>query len=262
MADLHKNAVTELLGRFFSTLFTDSKQASDEHPIEENGQETINPEIDDPYLSGNVPDIEVLQGVRKEVRRLRRMRKDELDKTEQLVKQLKKLEKERIDVLTQSKVEDDKELLKSADAMLKKISRLERERKDCAGIAEQLAFQTDELKPKLDELERASLLQLGKYLEGRMSALVEHYNTIAPEVAQIVIQIRAVQRVMIHYGTGNSNGFQGEIHLPNIVAFDQKSHIPLLEGSSKVFSNSAGEIAETIKQRLFELGYRYGPKHN
>ncbi|MEW8131600.1 MAG: hypothetical protein AB2758_21305, partial [Candidatus Thiodiazotropha endolucinida] len=242
--------------------FTDSKQASDEHPIEENGQEAINPETDDPYLSGAVPEIEVLQGVREELRRLKRMRNDELNKAEQLIKQLKDIEKERISILTQSKIEDDKELLKSADALLKKIGRLERERKDCVGIAEQLAAQADELKLELEELERASLIQLGKYLENRMSALVDYYNTIAPEVAQTILQIRAVQRVMIHYGTGNSNGFQGDIHLPSIVAFDQKNHVPLLEGGSRVFSNSAGEIAETIKQRLFELGYRYGPKYN
>ncbi|MEW8052089.1 MAG: hypothetical protein AB2809_17150 [Candidatus Thiodiazotropha sp.] len=262
MADLPHKAKSVLLSRFFSTLFTNSKHVSDEQLTVEDVQKPIQPEIDDPHLSENVPDIEVLQGVREEVRRLRRMRKDELDKAERLVQQLKTLEKERINLLTQSKVEDDKDLLKSADTLLKKINRLERERKDCAGIAEQLALQVDELKPKLDELERASLIQLGKYLENRMSALVDHYNTIAPEVLQTVLQIRAVQRVMIHYGTGNSNGFQGEIHLPNIVAFDQKTHVPLLDGGSQVFSNSAGEIAETIKQRLFDLGYRYGTKYN
>ncbi|MEW8200448.1 MAG: hypothetical protein AB2777_22720, partial [Candidatus Thiodiazotropha endolucinida] len=133
MTDIHQNAISGLLGRFFSTLFTDSKQASDEHPIEENGQEAINPETDDPYLSGAVPEIEVLQGVREELRRLKRMRNDELNKAEQLIKQLKDIEKERISILTQSKIEDDKELLKSADALLKKIGRLERERKDCVG---------------------------------------------------------------------------------------------------------------------------------
>ncbi|MCU7846696.1 MAG: hypothetical protein KZQ89_01595 [Candidatus Thiodiazotropha sp. (ex Lucinoma kastoroae)] len=251
-----------LLSHFFPTLFRNPNQSSGEEATQTDDAEVIKTNINDPYLGESVPEIEMLQGVREEIHRLKRMRNSELDKAEHLVKRLKDLEKERIDILTQSKVEEDKELLKSAEIMLKEIDQLERDRKDCVGIAEQLAKQADTLIPKVEDLERASLIQLGKYLEDRMSALVDHYHTTAPEVAETVLQIRAVQRVMIHYGTGNSNGFHGEIHLPNIVAFDQKSRVPLMEGESQVFSNTAGELSETIKKKLFELGYRYGIKYN
>ncbi len=81
-------------------------------------------------------------------------------------------------------------------------------------------------------------------------------------MAETVLQIRAVQKVMIHFETGNSNGFNGEITLPNIIAFDHKSHVPLLDGGSPVFRNSSNELADALKSKLRELGHVYGVKYN
>ncbi len=161
----------QLLRRFFPNFFgTESQGAKEEL------SETTSDKESAPILEEATPDIEMLQGVRAELHRIRKMRNAELDKVERHVREIKELEHERITLLTKAKIEEDESFKEEAEKQLKMISRLERERKDSVGIAEQLADQAEALEPKIKELERASLIQLGKYLEGRMSELVDHYN--------------------------------------------------------------------------------------
>lgn len=242
------------LQRFFPVLFSQSVISGDDGENADNKPLNTVPE-------DAMPDIEYLEGLRTESIRIRKMQAEEEDRLNPLETEIARLEKERIEVLTQARVEEDEKYTKEAAELLKEIERLKREKQDALGIANQLGDKRVKLSGQITEAERIALLTLGTYLEGRMKELVDHYQTMAPDLAECVLQIRAVQKVMQYYKAGNSNGFQGEVILPNIKALDHKSRPHLIDGGSTEFSHASNERAEELKARLQAAGHRYGQKY-
>ncbi|MCB1872001.1 MAG: hypothetical protein KDI49_08350 [Gammaproteobacteria bacterium] len=242
------------LQRFFPVLFDQPSISGDEGENKDN--ELVNTVPDDA-----MPDIEYLAGLRAESIRIRKMQTEEEDRLNPLETEITRLEKERIEVLTQARVESDEKYIKKAAQLLKEIERLKREKQDALGIANQLGDKRANLTKQITEAERIALLTLGTYLEGRMKDLVDHYQTMAPDLAECVLQIRAVQKVMQYYKAGNSNGFQGEILLPDIKAFDHKTRPHLIDVGSNDFSRASGERADELKAKLQAVGHRYGQKY-
>ncbi|HPE80998.1 MAG TPA: hypothetical protein PKZ35_13455 [Gammaproteobacteria bacterium] len=248
-----KTSLTEQRGalfrRFFPILFPSSDTPN-------GGRSGSSP------LDSALPDIEQLQSLRIQMHRLRGLRDAELDKAEHMVDELKHLEDKRFAALARARIEEDGTFTKEADQLLKAVEQTERARRDAAGVAEKLAHEADGLMPSIEELERSALISLGQFLDGRMKALVDNYQRLAPEIVESVLQIRALQIVMQRYQTGNSNGFHGEIHLPDIVAGDHRTREPLLRGDKPEFTRGADERANLLMSELQKLGHQYGAKYN
>lgn len=58
--------------------------------------------------------------------------------------------------------------------------------------------------------------EVGDLLTGLFEHLAAEYSRQAPALAELILKMSAVQDLMIHYGSGNSNGFERSAYLPTV----------------------------------------------
>lgn len=110
--------------------------------------------------------------------------------------------------------------------------------------------------------EEASLLrqrygvEVGKLLNAIYAHLSEQYMQQAPAVAELLLQIAAVQDVMMHFRVGNSNGFDRRAYLPTVEPGSTRV-LPPLADCSQGLAETTEAHRKAIIASLGAIGYRW-----
>lgn len=209
------------------------------------------------------PESETLSRLRalsEERGRVRSLVAAEEKRAEALSEQLRKKDAERIDSLTEAR-------LSGADA---DSPQLETSQADLAALRrgiEEAAAVAGRLRARLSDVEAA--LKKSKYdYERELTALLDNlyeqamgrYNDLAPAVAQAILEVAAIRRVMMSLRLGNTNGWTGEVLLPGMEPRQGALVPPVLQGSSREFADRADKLAQAANERVRAAGFVYNLK--
>jgi hypothetical protein len=205
--------------------------------------------------------VEYLKALREELAQCRRLRARQEDKQHECQSRINELMQQRYDLLTRAEVEEDDSFREEAAKLQTEIDGLDRQRTDALGVANNLGDRVAVLEQKARDAELPAKASLGAYLDSKMQELVDHYRRNALDLVESVHQIRAIQKVMISYGVGNSNGYRADARIPDIIAGDAASRPALLDGDSRISADASNARAEELKARLQQAGHLYGVKY-
>lgn len=197
----------------------------------------------------------VLDRVNDERRRLRTLHRDEVTRKTELEALLVTIDEQRIDALARHRMSGDAKDGELAQELLTRTNTIRQEIADAAAVAARIDGKLREV-----DLERSHWMQMyrtdfGALLDLQMKNAADEYRERAKEAAEAIVRIAAIQHLMIRYGAGNSNGFWGRAHLPQIVAGDGKVHPAILDAGNREFSASVAQCTDEMLDRLRELGY-------
>jgi len=185
---------------------------------------------------------------------------EEEERRHEQAERLKRKDAERIDALTAARLSGHKEDKRRSDALLadSEAVTLRREIDDSKAVDGRLRARWEELSREIRSRDLRYREAQAIFLEDVFEKLIARYNALAPEVAEIVLQIAAVRRVMIARGAGDTNGWDGAILLPGMKAGRGIYIDPILDGGSSEFGNAADQRKAGIAQAMRAAGFIYG----
>lgn len=206
-------------------------------------------------LQGAYESVTKIAALMKERSRLRGLEAAETDKLDGLSAQLRSMDSERIQALTEYRVSGEAGANARAQTLLKKCSDIGQEVDDARAVAGGIHSRIEALEEDLKPLSVQYRGDLGVFLTTIHSRLIDRYNEAAPGVAEIVLQLAATRRVMMRYLAGNSNGWNGQILLPGMVAGEGKTIEPILDGETRSFDEEANERMSGIVAAMSAAGF-------
>jgi hypothetical protein len=208
-----------------------------------------------PHLQASGESRADLSRLKDERARLRGLHNTEIEKQAEIEAQLQAVEAERIEALADHRVSGDAKRGERAQELLAKASALRQDISDASAVAARIQSKIDALKPEIESAMRSYRVDFGKFLENQMAAIAAEYRDQAEKVAEITVTIAALQAVMVRYGCGNSNGFWGNAHVPQIIPGDGRVHEPFLDAGSRRFGDLVPVRASELINELAEQGF-------
>jgi hypothetical protein len=210
--------------------------------------------------------IQKLKALMDERARVRSLLDEEGERVAELKKKLAALDAERLDALTDARLKPNGS--QATDARLKpngsqgrgaellaECSKLRQEISDADSVAARLNDRVKQIGWEIDALKVPYRCDVGAFLTALHDQLIERYNELAPGVAEVVLQIAALHRVMMLYQAGNSNGWDGSILLPGMKAGNGDYIAPMLQGSSEAFGREANDRTRGVLDELGAAGF-------
>lgn len=177
------------------------------------------------------------------------------ERVQALTAKLKEVDGKRIDALTDAQLGNAPR--EAADALLGECSGLRQEISDARAVVERMRDRLREIEGEFDRIRDVYRRDVGIFLTDLYSRLIADYNAKAPQLAQTVVGLGAVTRVMRLYGAGNSNGWTGEILLPGMKAGDGRTIQPILDGASRAYEQAALEKMDEVLAELRAAGFTW-----
>ncbi len=193
----------------------------------------------------------------KERERLRDLERAETEKLDGLRDQLEEKDGERIRALTEYRVSAAKEANDHAQSLLKECADIRQEIDDARAVAGGIKARVEALNEELKTLARSYRLDLGAFLSTVYAGLIDRYNEAAPGVAEIVLQLAAVRRVMRTYTAGSDAGWSGQVLFPGMRAGENTAIEPMLDGGSLAFDREATARTSRIVDEMRAAGFIY-----
>lgn len=187
--------------------------------------------------------------------KLRGLHTEELEKKDSIEHQLRELDAQRVEALTAYRISKNENDNKRAADLLEQIEPLKREMADISAVANAIAQKIADLNEPIKEAERGYRIDLGKFFDTQMDGLVAEYNDIAPEFARIVTNIDALQKTMIEYQSGNSNGWWRDARAPTIKPRDGHIYSPIMDTTSREFDSVSQRRALELIAAFKEGGF-------
>ncbi len=215
------------------------------------------PALDQANAKAAYESVVKLKAMMDEIARLRSLMNAETGKRQTHQDKLDDVQARRIEALTLVRLGVDDSAQARADALDQEAAALRRELRDAQSVADGIQARIATLEADKALLARLYQRDLGHYLDQVFTRLSDHYNTLAPELAEVVLQMAAVQNVMLRYLAGNTNGFDRRILLPAVEPGNGRTLIPLLDGDSNAFFLGASVRSEDIIAELKQAGFEW-----
>ncbi len=183
------------------------------------------------------------------------VRANELRKKETIEQQLQELDAQRIGYLTEHRISGSEQDKQRADELLVQIEQLKREAADTSAIVDSIEQKIADLNGEIGTAERGYRIDLGKFFDVQLDGLVAQYNAIASDFVRIVTDIDALQKTMIEYGCGNSNGWWRDARAPVIKPRDGHGYPPMLDTTSREFDTASRRRALELIDAFKKGGY-------
>jgi hypothetical protein len=209
-----------------------------------------------PTATGNGA-IERLHAILQERDRVSHLVYEENKRAESLSEQLRDKDEERIDALTKARLEGRESDDESCAFVLAEAEVLRRGIEESQAVAKKLRAGLDALDRQIAPLKDAYRQELGIYLDGLYRAAIEQYNARAGDLANAVLRVAAIRRIMIRRMLGNSNGWNGDILLPTMKWQEGNTLLPMLDGGTRGFAERAERRAAEVEEELREFGFKY-----
>ncbi len=203
--------------------------------------------------------IKRLEQLTTERDRLRDLIAAENERVSTLGEQLRDKEVARINALADARLNGSEPDRQRAESLLVDATVARRQIEESSAVAGRLRERLDALNAELETLRAAYRRELAAFLEALYASAMEKYNAVAPEVAQTVIEVAAIRRVMMACRLGNTNcGWDGAILLPGMRPGEGRHVPPILDGGGAVYAAAADARAGAVAQVLREAGFVYG----
>ena len=193
--------------------------------------------------------------LRESVAKLRAALASEAQRRQQLEARIQELDAQRIEALTEHRLSAEDCAAQRAAGLAAELEPLRSAAADAGAIAAGIDARIAALLPALDQAATHARQELGRHLEQQFAELAARYQAQAPEVAELAVQLAAVQALMVRFRCGNSNGFGRDIRLPTITPGDAREAPTLVDGRSAEFDRLAGAIANELAGELTAAGY-------
>lgn len=212
-------------------------------------------ESDDALPRAAYKSVVLLSEMMREKSRLSGLRDAELEREAKLRIEITRIESERIEAITEFRAHGDKGHQERANTLLAEAATLRQEADDAEGVANGLQNKIDGMNPEFESLQRQYRVDLGAFLDTVYRRLANRYMKLAPEVADVVLQIAGLQNVMMQYLAGNTNGFERRVYLPRIAPGQGNALMPLLDADTRQFGDGARARTDAIIDELKAAGF-------
>ncbi len=204
-----------------------------------------------------IPSMKKYQEISLCIQKSNKVSADMLSRKTALQNTIAELDERRIEQLSYEAMQGDteNEYGYTVEEMLEGILAAQQELSDIEAVHKNIMANKQEQESERNEVHNQCKQELGQYLNTRFSALATHYHGLVPEISETVLQIQAVQDLMIQLHTGNSNGFDGDIRLPTIEHGNGNTLTPFLESSSVRYTSESNERKNQILIELTAAGY-------
>lgn len=206
-------------------------------------------------LKSSYASLNELNEVMAEQRRLGQLKREQDASESRLLEEIRALDAKRIELLTANLVNGEGAKNEETEALAEQIAEKKRQHADASLVAATISKKIDAMNGRRDELKRSYLGELGVFLDGTFKGLATEYDEKARDLADIVLQIGALQQVMMLYKAGNSNGFDRRVYLPKIVAGEGSRRGGILDGDSTEFREGAARHQALIQEQLRSAGF-------
>jgi hypothetical protein len=210
---------------------------------------------DDALPQAAYKSVVLLSEMMREKSRLGELRDAELEREAKLRIEIARIDGERIEAITEFRAHGDKGHQERANALLTEAAALRQEADDAEGVANGLQSKIDGMNPEFEALQRQYRVDLGVFLDTVYRRLANRYMELAPEVADVVLQIAGLQNVMMQYLAGNTNGFERRVYLPRIAPGQGNALMPLLDADTRQFGDGARARTDAILDELKAAGF-------
>lgn len=221
--------------RFFLALFSRTEDTANAAPI--------------------VPSMEQYREAMSSLQKLKRLSADRLQQREALQSEIEAMEAQRIDSLSQAAMQGSEDDSKTAGKLLKQIQDAKQQLADLDAVQQNIQAKIQTEDNQVSTIYHQCKAELGRYLNNRFQALASHYHELSPEISETVLQIQAVQELMVQLHTGNSNGFDGGVRLPTIEHGNGNTLEPCLEAGSVRYRAMVNDRKEALLTELRAQGY-------
>lgn len=208
-----------------------------------------------PQLQAAYESVTKLNELYAEKRRLSGLIEAERLKLVDLDEKLAKADADRIEALTEYRVNGDEADKNTAAKKLEECATIRQELNDIQAVADGIAARIGTIETKILSLKSDYRCDIGNFLNGMYVDLAEHYNQVAPQAAEAALQLAALYNVMMRYMAGRSNGFERRIYLPACVPFEGRTLDPILDSDTRKFSDGANARMEAIMAELKNAGF-------
>jgi hypothetical protein len=200
--------------------------------------------------------LDKLKDLRDEIQRLKQRQREESKSAASLQQGIDELTRLRNDELTNHAVHGDQRSHKRASELADQIADQRQELADATAIVEGIATRLKPLETQVKALETEVQSQLGALLNEKMAAAAGTYNEAAPSLVPLLVEMAAIQRLMIRCMTGNSNLFGWEATLiPKLVPGSGKSHEPFADARDMKFRHLTSERIDELVRELRGQGF-------
>lgn len=209
----------------------------------------------DRALQSAYESVLLIRALMTERGQLEGLREGESEKADSLNTQLKDLDSARVEALTDHRVSGGGGASEKAQALLAQSNAVRQELNDIQAVVNGIDRRIADLENQMEPLKRRYQVDMGAFLGDIYHQLAAHYQELAPEVGETLLQIAAVRRVMLRYLAGNTNGWDGRALLPGIQPGEGRYIKPLLDADSSQFANGANERMEEIFKQMRSAGF-------
>lgn len=212
---------------------------------------------DNAVIQSAYESVTKIAAVMSERARLRGLEEGETGKMKALGARLQETDGERILALTEYRVSADAGANERAQALLKECGEIRQEIDDAHAVAGGIKSRIESLDHDLISLRMQYRRDLGVFLTAIYAGLIGRYNEVAPGVAEIMLQMAAVRRVMSKYSAGSGAGWNGQVLLPGMRAGEGGRIEPMLDGAAAEFDREANERMSGIVAEMNAAGFIY-----
>lgn len=200
--------------------------------------------------------IQQMRALKAERQRVLELVQQEEQLQEDLARQAREADEARVTALTALRLGDGEPAADLATHE-ERAAVLHRRAKDAAAVAERLRAKLAEIGQELTRLSGQFAREQTRYLEQLYEAAMRRYNELAPAVAEAVLDVAAIRRVMMDSRSGNTNGWGGEILLPSMQPGIGRQLSPILDGASSRFHIEADARKVQVHEALRQAGFTY-----
>jgi septal ring factor EnvC (AmiA/AmiB activator) len=213
-----------------------------------------------PEWAKNSPVLERLNAISADQVRLRAAVAEQRERSAALESEIAALEAERIELLADAALLGPGELGARPAAAEDLARRIEQKRgalNDARILADKLQARASVYEDELTVLRRQYQTELGQLLDAMFAAVAAEYMQAAPAVAALMRQMAAIQEAMMHFQTGNSNGWDRSGRLPAVVPGELRELSPIIDCAAGGLAAQVQDLVEEVKNSLGRAGYRW-----
>jgi chromosome segregation ATPase len=258
MSESDAPTVLDRVKAFLGVGKSDSQQESPDYP--DQSQESPTEGDDDEARESSGGAIERLSALLEERDRVQGLVIDEEKRAEALKEQLRQKEEQRIDALTNARLAGEEADASLPEQLAAELATLRSSIVEAEAVAKRLRAQVDRLDRQIAPLKDEYRQEMSVYLDALYREAIDRYRVLAPDLANAVLRVAAIRRLMIRRGLGNSNGWSGDILLPSMKWQEGNTLYPMLDGGSRDFADAAEDRVSQLEEELRQFGFKYNWK--
>jgi len=205
--------------------------------------------------AGVAPTAARLRELLQERARIYELRASEEARAEQLGATAAAKDKERLDAITNAKLAEAEIDRAHVDGLLRQANECRRLSAEAAAVVGRIDERAAALGLDIEALQLSYRNELAGFLDALYGGLMQRYTELVPELAETVLQLAAVRRVMLSEHLGDTNGWSGEIFLPQMRQGEGKTLEPMLDGASHGFAVLADARVREVHRMMREAGF-------